>query len=48
MLDYFEECGIPVRKRESISGGNYVFLAILHDLNLLPIIFLSALGQSLT
>ena len=47
-LGYFEGRGIPAKKRESIGSGNYVFLAILRDLRLLPKIFLLTLGQGFT
>ena len=48
-LGYFEGYGILVKKRESVSRRNYVFLAILlailHDLSLLSKIFFSTLDQ---
>ena len=45
-LGYFEGCGIPAKKKEGMGRGNYVFLAILHELSLLLKIFLLTLGQS--
>ena len=44
MLGYFKRYNILTRKKESISRRNYVLLAILHNLNLLPKIFLLTLG----
>ena len=44
-LGYFKRCGILVRKRKSIGRGNYVFLTILYNLNLLSKIFLLTLGR---
>ena len=44
ILNYFEEHGILVRKKESIERRNYILLPILSNLSLWLKMFLPILG----